>query len=204
MADKPIQEHFGDTIICAIRQFASADVETVPQLEAQLLRHIEDANDRRVLAETRYGARWVYKLGLALLVRNEEQLAHVRAQVIDYAAVSEGLLRSMIEHALSRDIMRGQKHKYSNISKSKCPIDWSNGISRGLKGRNFFWYIGVSEEEGVIDSPLAKRLHDLRLERNTVHLKSRTYKAFIGTSKSAYGVLLDTVSQTQAWKHANP
>lgn len=204
MADKPIQEQFGETIIGAVRKFAAADIETIDQLEDRLLSHISDRNHRRVLAETLYGARWIYKLGLALLVRDEEQLAHVRAQVIDYAAVCEGVLHSMVEHALVRNVMRGQKYKYENISLNRKPINWKRGVSAGLKYRNFFWYIGVSEDEGIIDAPLAKRLHDLRLERNTVHTRARTYRAYLGTSKNAFQVLLDTVDQTKAWKRANP
>jgi len=204
MADKPIQEQFGETIIGAVREFAAADVETVPELEANLFDHIDDPDYRRVLAETLYGGRWIYKLGLALLVRDEEQLAHVRAQVIDYASVCEGTLHSMVEHALNRGIMRGQKHLYSDISNNRFRINWNRGVSAGLSKRNFFWYIGVSEDERIIDANLARRLHRLRLERNTVHLKTRTYKAFLGTSRGAFQVLLDTVNQTKAWKRANP
>jgi hypothetical protein len=127
MADKPIQELSGTTIIDAVRDFARADIFDVPQIERQFFSHVADAALRRTLVETLWGARWIYKLGLALLVQDEEQMAHVRCQVIDYRSVCEGLL------------------------------------------------------------------HDLRKERNSVHLRTRTYQAFIGTSRDAYQTLLDTV-----------
>src|SRR5438552_1659643 len=36
-----------------------------------------------------YGARWLYKLGLGLLVDGDESIAHVRTQVIDYGSICE-------------------------------------------------------------------------------------------------------------------
>ena len=96
MANKPIQEQFGQEIILAMRNFAKADLNDVGAIEANQLSHVGDASLRRTLAETLYGTRWIYKLGLALLVRDEEQLAHVRCQVIDYGSICEGILSDMI------------------------------------------------------------------------------------------------------------
>jgi hypothetical protein len=39
MADKPIQEQFGETIINAVRDFARSDLLDVPTIEQNYLRH---------------------------------------------------------------------------------------------------------------------------------------------------------------------
>ncbi|WP_089843770.1 hypothetical protein [Granulicella pectinivorans] len=78
MPPKPVQEQFGQAIIDAVVKFAASDIETPVQIQTQHLAHVGNANLRQRLSEVLYGARWIYKLGLALLVKNEEQMAHVR------------------------------------------------------------------------------------------------------------------------------
>lgn len=204
MADKPIQETFGDAIIDAVRNFARADIYNIPQIEQRFFSHVSERKLRRTLAETLYGARWIYKLGLALLVQNEEQMAHVRCQVIDYGSVCEGLLHDSIRHAAHRNIMTGQKHKYSDTLNLRYQIDWQAGIDTALAKKGFHWQIEVAAEESIIGAALADRLHVLRKDRNTVHLKDRTYQAFLGTSRDAYQTFLDTVDQTRTWKRQHP
>lgn len=91
MSNKVIQEQFGQAIIDAMASFAKKDIKDVAALEADEFSHVSDPAMRTALAETLYGTRWLYKLGLALLANNQEQFAHVRAQIIDYASVSEAL-----------------------------------------------------------------------------------------------------------------
>lgn len=167
--------------------------------------HVGDAQLQKVLAETLYGARWIYKLGLALLVRDVEQMAHVRQQVVDYGAVCEGLLSDMIHHNISSSRMTGQKYKYSNITHLQGPINWgvTDTLSR-ISRQGFYWLIEVAHEESIISDRMEKRLHKMRTERNTVHLRARTYQTFIKTSRSLYQTMYDLVVETQAWKAANP
>src|ERR1700688_1031186 len=128
MADKPIQEQFGDTIINAVREFARADIFNIPKIESNFFSHVSDAALRKTLAETLYGARWIYKLGLALLVQDEEQMAHVRCQVIDYGSVCEGLLHDAIGHVLRNKLTRGKRYQYSDTANLRYPINWTAGI----------------------------------------------------------------------------
>src|SRR5208283_203704 len=107
--------------IDAFSQFAAIDLEKPVDLETKRLFHIGDANLRKRLSEVLYGARWIYKLGLALLVRNEEQAAHVRAQITDYAAVCEGILLDMIDHGLQKGMLTGSKHKFHDPDKKLRP-----------------------------------------------------------------------------------
>lgn len=203
MGSKIIQEQFGESIIAAIRDFARSDLETVPEMEQKYFNHVSDGGLQRALAETLYGARWLYKLGLALLVQDAEQMAHVRAQVIDYGSICEGLLHDAIAHALRNGLLRGHRFRYSDTRNLRFPINWTLSHELVLKRQGFQWHIDVAEEEGIIDGDLAAALHDLRKERNTVHVKSRTYQAFIGTSRRAFGTMCDSVKQTRGWKHAH-
>ena len=201
LADKPIQEQFGDTIIAAVRDFARADIFNVPQIESNFFSHVTDNQLRKTLAETLYGARWIYKLGLALLVQDEEQMAHVRCQVIDYGSVCEGLLHDCLLHALHRSLMNGQKYNFSDTVNLRHAINWNTGIDANLGKQSFHWQIEVAAEEKIVDTTLAAQLHVLRKDRNTVHLRARTYQAFLSKSRDAYQTFLDTVDQTRSWKH---
>ncbi len=188
-------------MLAAVHGFCEADLESLHELEVQHFSHVDEPKLRRVLAETLYGARWIYKLGLALLVRDEKQLAHVRMQVLDYGSVCEGLLSSMIHHAAVKGHLKKNKYKFNDTARLREPIDWSEPDKNKVLGkRSFHWIIEVAEEEGIIKPDLAIKLHDLRKERNTVHLRARTYQAFLGTSKRIYAVLRDTVEQTKVWR----
>jgi hypothetical protein len=124
--NKPVQEVLGEAIIAAVRNFARLDLDDVQTLERNLLSHVGDIQLRQILAETLYGARWIYKLGLALLVRDVEQMAHVRQQVVDYGAVCEGLLSDMIHHAIVTHRMRGAKYRYRDTRNLKEALNWSS------------------------------------------------------------------------------
>ena len=202
---KIVQESFGEAIIQSVREFAKSDLPTIDQLMTDQFSHVAQNDLRRTLAETFYGARWIYKLGLALLVRDEEQMAHVRTQVVDYAAVCEGLLSDCLLHALQSNLMGGQKHKYSDFRNSKGKINWNvkNTLNK-LSRQSFFWHIEVGFDEGIVDQGLCDRLHSMRKERNTVHIRSRTNQAFVGTSKRLFDTVLQTVNQTKQWRACNP
>jgi hypothetical protein len=202
---KLVQENFGDKIIQAVGDFAKADLRSPAQLEADEFAHVSDPVFRRTLAETFYGSRWLYKLGLALLVRDAEQMAHVRAQVMDYGAVCEGLLSDALLHAITINKMAGQKYRFFKFGNPKSTINWAVQDKLGqLTRQSFFWHIEVAEEEAIIDGALATRLHTMRKERNTVHMRARTYKAFVGTSKSLFDTTIDTIQRTKTWRNQNP
>lgn len=202
---KVVQENFGDAIIMAVRNFAEADLDDVQTLAAQTFDHVGDAQFRQTLAETFYGARWIYKLGLALLVRDEEQLAHVRQQIFDYGTVCEGMLSDMLHHAIDTGRMHGQKHRYKDTVHHRYPINWNvQDKLRQLTKQSFHWHIDVAQDEQVISLPLASSLHRMRQARNTIHARARTYKAYLGTSHALFQTVLDTVSETKRWRAANP
>lgn len=167
--------------------------------------HISNPQLRTTVAETFYGARWIYKLGLALLVKDAEQMAHVRAQVLDYGAVCEGLLSDALFHGVDRQIMVGQKHRFNNLGNMSRPINWNvqNKLKK-LTDQNFYWHIEVAADEAIITQDLADKLHKLRLERNSVHLRARTQPAFIGRSKHYFEVVIETCNATRQWKAAHP
>ena len=202
---KPIQEQFGQVMIDAVNSFARQDLQTVAAVEAANFPHIGDVALRHRLAETLYGARWIYKLGLALLVRDAEQVAHVRAQLIDYASVCEGTLLDMIDHAMQIGLLRGSKYRYRDPDKQTQVLAWKVGRHHALLARqSLYWFICVSEEEGIVSSHLAKDLQWLREERNRVHIRSRTHQSFLGASRDAFDVVLKTINQTRQWKLGHP
>lgn len=205
MPSQPIQEQFGQTIIDSIAEFAIRDIDNVATMKKSLFSHISDPALQTTLAETLYGARWIYKLGLALLVRDEEQLAHVRVQLIDYGAVCEGLLVDLIAHGIAKGHLAGARYKFKDVKKLKCPINWSvKDIQKQVARQIFYWQIAVAEEENMISISTAKRLDSLRLDRNTVHMAARTSRAYIGRSHTAFETLNIAITEAKAWKAANP
>lgn len=205
MSDKPIQEQFGQAIINSVAEFARKDLEDVATLSRTLFFHVTDPALRTTLAETLYGARWIYKLGLALLVKDEEQMAHVRAQLIDYGAVCEGLLVDLIAHGISKGNVAGSRYKFKDVKQLQRPINWGvKDIQGQVTRQTFYWQIAVAEEESMISESLVKRLDALRQDRNTVHMAARTFKAYLGRSHAAFETLHKAITEAKAWKTANP
>ena len=199
---KPVQEQFGEKIIKAVGDFARDEMDDIPTLEGKYLFHVGNAGFRRTLAETLYGARWIYKLGLALLVTDAEQMAHVRAQLIDYCSVCEGVLSDMIVHGIDNGHMTGQKYQYKNVNHNTGPINWANSSAQ-IEKRNLYWLIEVARDEKIVTPTLKNDLHWLRKERNSVHLRARNYKSFLGKSHKAFGIMRKVFTQTQKWRAAN-
>jgi len=124
---------------------------------------------------------------------------------MDYGAVCEGLLSDCLLHAINKNIMKGAKYRFKDISNLRSNINWNVQDKLAMISKQtFFWNIDVAKEEGMIDQSLQAGLHRMRLERNTVHVRARTHKAFVGTSKTLFNTTLATIKQTKAWRAANP
>lgn len=201
-----IQQNFGEKIIEAVTDFAKNDIKSVADLEGDEFYHVSDRTLRKTLAETFYGSRWIYKLGLALLVRDVEQMAHVRAQVLDYGAVCEGLLSDALLHAIVTNRMQGQKYNFYNFNRTDATINWNvQNKLRQISRQSFYWHIAVAFEESIINQPLYDSLDVMRKERNTVHMRARARgrAAYLGTSQRLFDTTLQTVEQTKSWRAAN-
>jgi hypothetical protein len=207
MAGKLIQEKFGQDVMNLVSSFAKADLRDSATLAADEFSHVGDPYLKQALAETLYGSRWLYKLGLGLWVQNQELFAHVRAQVIDYGSVCEALLGSMIVHGVSGAHLTGGQWEYSNFNKRpNYKINWANPTS-AIDKTTFEWRIRVALEEGIIDHPLFLRVSKLKGRRNSVHLTqkvSNNVVYYVGLSRSAYDTVQQVIAQTKVWKAAHP
>ena len=167
----------------SIHKFADSDVETINVLK-QWFCHVTDPNLVNMLAKTLFGARWIYKVGLALMVKEEKQAAHVRAQIIDYSSICELLLLNMIDYAITNNKMTNNKHTKGINGKALTWTASNNAYKLGKQG--FCWLIDVAKGESIISGDLPKRLHSMRKMRNGVHLISKTFDPYVGTCKKIY------------------
>lgn len=212
MANKQIQELIGQRAIEAFADFARTDIRTVDQLEAAEFSHVRDARLRRALAQVLYGARWIYKLGLVTLVRNEERAAHVRAQIVDYTAICEALLSYCIGHAIENGHVVGTAHNFSNPDErnptKRKAIPWGRGSTESnLRRQSLWWHARIAREFGILNKSCFDDLDWLREERNAVHIRQKVAlgeTAYLGESRKAFAVLNDCIQQTRAWHAAHP
>lgn len=210
MSDKPIQEQFGAQVIEAFASFARADLKSIPDLEADEFAHVRDPSLRTTLAQVLYGVRWIYKLGLALLTRDEERAAHVRAQIVDYASICEGLLMHCIVHAIRGGHTVGSGYLWKHpINASGQRINWGADPERTLSHAkpSFWWYIHVGRQFGIVSQDVADALQWLRNQRNEVHLRRRAAvgaTAFLNQSKRAFEIMMLTTRATKRWMARHP
>jgi hypothetical protein len=159
------------------------------------------------LSEVFYGVRWIYKLGLALLTKDAERAAHVRAQIVDYASVAEGLLADCLAHAIRRGHTTGVAYTYKDPDNQTRPITWNvANPERTLRQLPFWWFIRIAGEFEIINEALAGDLEWLREQRNAVHLQERSalgQTAFLNQSRKAFNIATRTIRQTKAWKAAH-
>jgi len=208
LAEKPIQEQFGQRVIDAFADFARSDLKTPIELENDEFSHVTNATLRRRLSEVFYGVRWIYKLGLALLTKDAERAAHVRAQIVDYASIAEGLLSDCLAHAIRHGHTSGADYTYRDPVNQLRPITWNvSNPEPMLRRLSLWWFIRIAHEFGIIGPALEADLHWLREQRNTVHLQERSalgQTAFLNQSRKAYGIVTQTIRQTKKWKAAHP
>jgi hypothetical protein len=201
---KPIQEQFGDKVIEVFADFARMDLPQPADLEKDAFSHISDVRLRRALSNVFYGARWIYKLGLALLTRNEERAAHIRAQIVDYAAVCEAILSYCVGHAIRKGHTVGDTHCWKDPEHKSQPLRWSpSGSDSLLRLQNLWWLIKVGQACRIIDAKLAQDLNWLRGERNAVHIRERVAlgeAAYLNESRKAFELVIRTIDQTKRWK----
>lgn len=203
--NKPVQEQFGQAIIDAVVQFAASDLERPTVIQTTHLAHISDAALQQRLSEVWYGARWIYKLGLALLVKDEEQMAHVRAQIIDYAAVCEGVLFDMVRHGIAQNILTGQKWRFADPARLRQPINWTpTQQSQKLPKMPLYWLTVVALEEGIITAACQTEMEWLRNQRNKVHVKGGSTASYLGTSMKAYKAVFLLIHDTKRWRARHP
>jgi len=208
MSGKVIQEQFGDKVIEAFAEFAREDLDTPDELEAHTFDHVTDSKLRRELCQVFYGSRWIYKLGLALLTKEEERAAHVRAQIVDYAAISEALLSYCLVHAMKRNYAIGDAYKWNDPGKKKEPLTWDMANpERLMSKRSMWWLVQVARSFNIITTTLEGELQWLREQRNTVHLRARAAlgpTAFLNQSKRAFLATTGTITQTKNWSNGHP
>lgn len=201
MKQKSIQEQFGQELIDSIARFAKKDIKTAEQLEHNEFKHVVDQELRQALAETLYGARWLYKLGLASLANGNEQSAHVRVQVIDYASICEALLADMIEQGYANQRLLGEQCNYFDTRK-RNKMRWSIPPKASIHSTTFEWRIIVAHDSKIIDSSLANELHRIRDQRNTVHLTLKIREGvayYVGMAKRAHKAMHQLIVQSQKW-----
>lgn len=204
-----IQEKFGQLIIDGFGEFAKNGIPDTNQLDLTWFDHIQEQSVRDALCDTLYGARWLYKIGLALQVNNKELYAHVRAQVIDYISVSETLLNEMVVHAKNKNKLTGNHWQFKDLYMNpKNKIKWAQvtNIREMIEKQSFAWLILVAEEEKIITQPLAKSLQRMRLVRNTVHITERAKKHStysLNSSSEAFKIMQQTINETKSWFSKN-
>ncbi len=207
MTGKVIQEQFGQAIIDAMAAFAKKDIKTVAELEADEFSHVSAPAMRAALAETLYGARWLYKIGLAMLASNQEQSPHVRAQIIDYASVSEALLADIIVQAYKKGLLTGPTWQ-RKVHWQTTPLAWNPTNPEITVGKTTFeWRIMVAHESRIIDDFLRSELNSIRTRRNTVHLTAKINEGvsyYAGMAKRSLTAMHKTIDQTKDWVAAHP
>ncbi|WP_157651619.1 hypothetical protein [Burkholderia ubonensis] len=207
MSSKVIQEQFGQEIIDAMARFAKRDIKEPAALQADEFSHVHDPALKTALAETLYGTRWLYKLGLALLANNVEQYAHVRAQIIDYASIAEALLADVIAQAYIKGKLTGGQYTLK-YTRGSAPLVW-NAADPGetVAYTTFEWRVKVAHESGIIDALLSRQLNGIRTRRNTVHLTAKVMAGavyYAGLAKRSHEAMHETIRQTKVWVAANP
>lgn len=206
---KPIQEQLGQALMDAVSEFARRDIGTSDEITKKYFHHISDNQLQKDLTETLYGARWLYKLGLAVLAAKQEKAAHIRAQVIDYAAICEAVLADVIFQGSLKGKLAGDQYKYASTnSTSASPklIDWTvtdeKKIKRSVYATSFEWRIKVAEQSSIIDSQLAEAITTMRKNRNSVHLTNKigkNTKYILKMAIDANSTINELAKQTQKY-----
>jgi hypothetical protein len=202
----PIQQQLGQHLIEGVRKFVSSELPKIEDLEKNTFEHIDDAATRSALAQTFYGARWIYKTGLVLLATGPERAAHIRAQIIDYASICESILGEMIIYGQTNRRLEGSTKDFEDFKKAR-PINWSaiQNVRKSVEKLQFWWRIEVAAESKIIRPKTAGYLRAMKADRNTVHIHrglGRGKQYFLNDSIFAFQKTIKLIKDTKAWKAA--
>lgn len=194
-----VQEILGQAVLDAIRDFAHRDIESVAALETSMFGHVTSPKLRNAVATTLFGTRWLYKISLGTRASREERLAVLRMQIIDYAAITEALLKDSIADGVAAAVLTGSSYKFRDFKKMKNPIAWGTEPLRTVGRLSLAWLVHVAGEEKIISPTLHKSLDDLRTARNSVHI-STTIRYTPDMAKDARDTMRKTATATKRWK----
>jgi hypothetical protein len=201
-----IELHLGAVVLDAIHEFALYHVQSPAELETTTFSFIKDPKLRSRLSETLFGARWLYKLGLVTVAADARRAAHVRAQIIDYASICEGVLVDAVTHGLVRGHFTG---KAAGEIGFVGPGSSRGAVQTRVRKRygSFAWMLKVAREERMVDLPLWERVDWLRDRRNGVHVAevaATDVRMLIDASRHAYTTMVGTIDQIGAWVTHHP
>ena len=129
----------------------------------------------------------------------------VRAQIIDYAAVCEGILFDMVRHGIARNLLTGQKWRFGDPARLRQPINWTPAQQgQRLPKMPFYWLSVVALEEGIVTQGCETEMEWLRNQRNKVHVKGGSTASYLGTSMRAYQAVFLLVRDTRRWRAMHP
>ena len=202
MRKNELVANVGNRLLDALVKHAQEDIAVSPaEIADTHFSFLQDETLKTRLAETLYGAKWVYSIGKLLATERQELQAHVRTQVINYGAVCEAVLEYTIIDAAKMKKLTGEKRKFSNINK-RSKAKWGSPPVNLPKGTNFAWMVAVATEERIIDTDLEKRIMKLRTLRNTVHLTNKDWSDETNQpkqSKESYETLEAVLESVARW-----
>lgn len=192
---------FGCAILETIKNFSKNDITDRETIDRTYFAHVSDEAEKDAMTRVLRGARWLYKIALALDISEEELAVHVRAQVIDYVSVCETVLGDMIRQKAQQNINLGVCSRWM----CDCRISTTSSaemIAQRVSKVRLIKRIEIARSEGMIGSRTASALNRYREYRNTVHITKLAHDGTVfGLEKSfkAYQLMFVVLKQTQDW-----
>lgn len=201
MAGKTINEEIGGLILSLLTTYAKEGIASPEKLSIEVFGFIKDEKLQNNLAETLYGATWVYSIGKLLAKDKHELQSHLRTQIINYGAVCEAVLEYVILEGAKAKVLQGERWQYQD-EKMKQKLKWGSPPANLPKGTNFSWCIAVAKDESIFDEEISKLAHKLRDSRNSIHLNKKALENIEyepTQSKEAYQTLITVIEKSQLW-----
>ena len=147
-------------------------------------------------------------MGLIALVENQELQAHLRAKVMEYGTVCEGLLKDIISYGSTHGHLTGKQHEYEkkynpkNLKAQK--IDWTSNKWQTVEKQTFYWLLLVALDEKIISQTVYNSLDKIRLARNQVHPMNSGQKPTLKSCEKFYIAIEKTCELIKEWKKTHP
>lgn len=157
-----VHENAYETLMSSLNE-----LDTICEIENKFFKFIKNNKMRHNLAAAFLGARYIFLLGKELKVRDELSRVMLRIQLLEYASICEAILNAI----------------HWDWEKHNAQI----GSNTQSKKKSFYCLIEWAAQNNVITEKTKRKLHDLRSERNQVHINTKnrvispkkTYKAYM-------------------------